>query len=263
MKTIYRSLPMSQREVHIVPLADLHLGDSQCDLELVKSVIKSIADNDNCYCILNGDIINNSTKTSVGDVYSEKLPPMKQLELAVSLFEPIKNKILAITNGNHENRTYRTDGIDLMGFFALKLGLEKVYSSESVLLFLGVGSNHGLTRRGTGQQYNFSLHIAHGAGGGAKEGGKVNRLSDMASIVDADIYIHSHTHLPVIMKQAFYRANVDTHTVKLVDKLFVNTNAFLNYGGYGETYGFKPASKDVPVITLWGSSHEKHMSARL
>ena len=32
---------------------------------------------------------------------------------------------------------------------------------------------------------------------------KAIRLADMASIVDADIYIHSHTHLPMIMKQAY------------------------------------------------------------
>ena len=34
-----------------------------------------------------------------------------------------------------------------------------------------------------------------------KEGrAKAIRLADMACIVDADIYIHSHTHLPMIMK---------------------------------------------------------------
>jgi hypothetical protein len=38
-----------------------------------------------------------------------------------------------------------------------------------------------------------------------------------------------------------------------VTKLFVNTAANLDYGGYGEAQAFKPASKDTPVIYLSGT----------
>jgi hypothetical protein len=49
--------------------------------------------------------------------------------------------------------------------------------------------------------------------------------------------------------------------VALVDKLFVNTAASLNYGGYGDAAGFKPASKQAPVIYLNG--HKREMYAKL
>ncbi|MBR5817285.1 MAG: hypothetical protein IKY62_01435, partial [Clostridia bacterium] len=68
-----------------------------------------------------------------------------------------------------------------------------------------------------------------------------------------DIYIHSHTHLPMIMRQAFHRIDVNNSTVALVDKLFVNTAANLDYGGYGEAGEFKPSSKETPVIYLSGT----------
>jgi antirestriction protein ArdC len=45
-------------------------------------------------------------------------------------------------------------------------------------------------------------------------------------------------------------------TVELVDKLFVNTAAALDYGGYGDKAGFKPASKSSPVIYLDGKKHK-------
>ena len=90
---------------------------------------------------------------------------------------------------------------------------------------------------------------------------KVNRLADLAAIVDADIYIHAHTHLPLIFKEAFYRVNYGNSSVALVDKLFCNTSAALNYGGYGDKAGFKPASKCCPVIYLDGT--KKDMWAKL
>ena len=83
----------------------------------------------------------------------------------------------------------------------------------------------------------------------------------MASIIDTDIYIHSHTHLPMIMKQAFHRIDPRNNTVAIVNKLFVNTASNLDYGGYGETQAFKPSSKDTPVIRLSGS--RKIFEARL
>jgi hypothetical protein len=49
--------------------------------------------------------------------------------------------------------------------------------------------------------------------------------------------------------------------VALVNKLFVNTAANLNYGGYGEAQEFKPSSKDTPIIYLGG--RKKSFEARL
>ena len=101
----------------------------------------------------------------------------------------------------------------------------------------------------------YTIYTTHGSGGGRKEGGKVNRLADLASIVDADVYIHAHTHLPLIFKESFYRTCSSNSSVALVDKLFVNSGAALNYGGYGDKAGFKPASKASPVIYLDGLKH--------
>ena len=103
--------------------------------------------------------------------------------------------------------------------------------------------------------------MLHGSGGGRKEGAKAIRLADMASIIDCDFYIHSHTHLPMVMKQAYHRIDTANSAVALADKLFVNTAANLNYGGYGEAQEFKPSSKDTPTIYLSGT--KKYMEAKL
>jgi hypothetical protein len=183
---------------------------------------------------------------------------MGQIQQGVELFAPIKDKILCLTCGNHENRAYRKEGIDISKLVALQLGIGDKYSPTSALLFLRFGTSKN--NSGTSKQL-YTIYMLHGSGGGRKEGAKAIRLADLNTIVDADIFIHSHTHLPMIMKQAYHRIDRHNSTVALVNKLFVNTAANLNYGGYGEAQAFKPSSKDTPVIYLSGT--KKEMTAKL
>ena len=222
------------------------------DYKVIMERIAYIKDTPNAYCILDGDLMDTAIASSVGDTYGANLQPMEQLAQCVKIFEPIKDKILAVLPGNHENRVYKMDGIDLTAILCAQLGIPERYSATTALLFIRFGDSVG--RHGRPQLY--TAYVTHGSGGGRREGGKVNRLADLAAIVDADIYIHAHTHLPLVFKEAFFRVSGSNSSVALVDKLFVNTAASLNYGGYGDKAGFKPASKRSPVIFLDGKRHD-------
>ena len=251
MKVIKVTLPRTLKDVEIRIFADLHIGDSHCDIEAIKRDIEYVRTTPNCYAILNGDILNNATKTSVSDSYAELLSPMEQIALFIELFSPIKDRILAMTQGNHENRTYIKEGVDLTQFVAQQLGLADRYSKTGAVLFLKLGERK-LPNCSKRVPIVYSFYIIHGSGGGRKEGAKAIRLADMASIVDVDIYLHAHTHLPMIMREGFYRTDISNGVVKYVDKLFVNTSARLQYGGYGEAFEFKPSSMTCPSIYLSG-----------
>lgn len=265
MNVIKCDLPREIKLLEIHTFADWHIGDANCDMQLIKNNVKAVQDNPNAYVIVNGDILNNATKTSVSDSYAEEIPPMEQIQTAVDLFEPIKDKILAINLGNHERRTYNKEGIDLMAIVAKQLGIYEKYSKESSFLFVRFGerSNKHKESNGSGKvrKLCYTIYCNHGSGGGRKEGAKAIRLADMASIVDADVYIHSHTHLPMIIKQSFHRVDIPNSYIAVVDKLFVNTAATLNYGGYSEQFEYKPSSKDCPIIYLDGT--KKKMYAKL
>ena len=258
MRAIKCDLPYADT-IEIHPMADLHIGDDHCDYKSVIERIEYIKNTPNAYVILDGDLMDTAIASSVGDTYGATLSPMEQLKECVKLFEPIRNKILAVLAGNHENRVYRTDGIDITQLMCSQLGLQDRYSPTTALLFVRFGEGNKSTHHGRRQLY--TIYVTHGAGGCRKEGGKVNRLADLACIVDADCYVMGHTHLPVIMKESFYRVSGANSSVALVDKLFVNTAASLNYGGYGDAAGFKPASKQAPVIYLNG--HKREMYAKL
>lgn len=258
MKKIVADLGRSLTSIEIVPIADAHLGDPQADEQLLRNKLRYIDETPNAYAIINGDLMNNATKASVSDSYNEVMSPMEQIVKAVMLLQPIASKILCISTGNHEVRTARESGIDITRLIARELGIEDRYSDGSIVLFLRLG-NTGSHNSFRPQRY--TMLVNHGRGGGRREGGKANALADMASIADCDIYLMSHTHLPLVFKQAFYRVDNNNSSIALVEKLFVNTGAYLGYGGYGERAMFKPTSKAQPVIQLSGTNRE--MSVKL
>ena len=252
MKPIRCDLPNAEvLEIH--PMADLHIGDNMCDFKSVMERIEHIKNTPNAYCILDGDLMDTAIASSIGDTYGANLQPMEQLKQCVKIFAPIKDKILCVTPGNHEHRTYKSDGLDITELMCAQLGIPQRYSPTTALLFVRFGRNKGTHHH---RPVMYSIYVTHGSGGGRREGGKVNRLADLASIVDADCYIHAHTHLPLVFKESFFRVSGSNSSVALVEKLFVNTAASLDYGGYGDKAGFKPASKRSPVIYLDGTKRD-------
>lgn len=257
MKIIKIDLPKEMEQAEIVCLSDLHIGDKNCNIDAIKEKIEYIKAKENRFFILNGDLVNNAVKLSVSDIYSETIPPMKQVNMCYELFKDISHKCLAITSGNHENRTWKESGIEIGEVIASKLGISDRYAPVSALLFIKIGTNKKRERDIHGKQHLYSIYVTHSSGGGKKVGGKANGLEDMSSIVDSDILIRSHTHQSIVFKEAYYRVDLLHQTAVLVDKLFVNTGSFVNYGdNYGEMYGFRPNSLETPHIYLGGVKKE-------
>lgn len=247
MKVISRDLPQFE-EIEIYPLGDAHIGDPNQDKKRLDSFIKEVLEQNNRYVIVNGDIINNAVRQGVSDVYAEELTPNEQIDTTVNLLAPIKDRILAITEGNHEARTYRTDGILIMYQVARRLEIFECYSSGAYLLFVKFGKSQGRDCR----KMPYAIYGKHGSGGGKKVGAKAIRLIEMSEVIDADIFLVSHTHTPMILRKKFFRVDYRNEKATQVEQLFINTNAFLEYGGYGEEKGFAPTSTIYPKIILNG-----------
>ena len=256
MKTIKIDLPESLESIELHPLGDFHLGDAASNWEHIQKLLKHIEETPNAYCILGGDLMDSAIASSIGDTYAANLSPMEQLRMCVQIFEPLakKGKVLCLLHGNHENRHYKTNGIDLTALMADQLGIRDRYSPTTALIFLRFGK-HSVAANQHGRKIAYTIYATHGSGGGRKEGGKINRLADYAQIVDADVYICWHTHLPASFRCAYFRPSMANSSVKKVSKLFVNGAASLEYDGYGDVQGYKPADMTNPVIFLSGTEH--------
>ena len=262
MKSIRVDYPTDWPHANVYTLADLHIGDPHCDMAEVMARIKKAQDDPYGLVVLNGDLMNTALRNSVSDVYGELLTPMQQITQLVTLLRPIAGKIIGVTAGNHEERVYRSDGLDTMRLVCRELGVEDKYAPEGILIFLRFGTRAQKdqhTKEGRNPRQWYTVYATHGSGGGRKEGAKAIRLADMNSQVDADIFIHSHVHLGMVMKESYFRVDSSNCVAKPVDKLFVCTGAALEYGGYGQAKGFKPASKATPVIHL--EAKHKRMTA--
>lgn len=257
MKAIRADFSTDWPRANVYVLADLHIGDPHCVPSEVTRRIEEIKNDPYGLCILNGDLMNTALRNSVSDVYGEKMKPMQQIIFLSDLLEPIAGKIIGATTGNHESRVYRTDGVDIMRLVCREIGIEDKYNPDGVFIFLRFGTRAAGTqhrKEGRNPRQWYTIYATHGSGGGRKEGAKAIRLADMAAICDADVYCHAHTHLPMIMKEDFYRTDTSNCAVHKVCKLFVNTAAALTYGGYGQAQEFKPASVHNPVIHLDGKN---------
>ena len=245
MKAIKVDLSAQLKDIEIMLIADWHWSDPNSNHEKILEDLEYIRTHDNCYCILNGDIMDCAISSSVGDTYGATLSPMEELRECVSLFKPLaeKCKILCILEGNHERRHYKTNGLNLTQLMAQQLGIEDRYSPTTALIFLRFGQlgSHGHSRK-----VLYTIYCSHGNGGGRKEGGKINRLADMTRICDADIYIHSHTHLPAIFMDSYYRPSSARSTISSHNRLFVNTGANLDYGGYAAANLLLPKATGDP-----------------
>lgn len=261
MKTVVHSLSKDFETINIYVLADAHIGSPNCNYKQIKKLIDTVASEPNNFLILNGDLIDNAIIGGKSDVYTQQMTPTEQVEVAVKLLEPVKDKILCSVQGNHEARSYKTVGVDLSKLIMIELfgvqRAEELYTDKTMLLFVEFGRNYGRDNRKT----IYSLYITHGFGGGSTVGSKANRLEKMSNLANADVFIHSHTHLPLVFKQAV--SNIDYRNKKLNTKvaLFVNTNAFLSGGSYAEVWLLKTPSIDFPHITL--SGFERDVQATL
>lgn len=249
MKCVKIDLPETIDNLTIEIFSDLHIGSKKCDMDIIRDRIDRVKNNSNTYCILLGDIVNNSTKTSVGDVYDEPLSPMAQVTTAIELFRPIKDKILGCTSGNHERRSYKQDGVDLAYFMCSELGIADRYAYGAELLFIRFGSNPRDKRR----KMCYTLYMTHGDGqGGRLIGGKANGLQRRGRIVDADIVVTGHTHTPFTFREMSYAINYQNNSVREREQVFVNASATLKYEEYAEIYGMSPSSVISPRIVLNG-----------
>ena len=223
----------------IIPISDVHIGDDKVDYTTLKYYLEK-AD----YLILNGDIMNTATKSSVSFEYGTS--PQDDLNKAIEIFEPYKHKILGVVEGNHEHRVAKEVGLSLTQLFCHQLGILDLYCDVGGYMFLNVGS----------KKVSYKVYFTHGYGGGRTVGAKSNKLSQLADGIDADIYIISHTHQPQWFSKNFLRPNDRKHKVQSMTRHFINTGAFLGYGGYAEKYNFTPSTIVTPVITLYGNNKE-------
>ena len=247
MKVIKKELGNIDK-LTIIPISDVHIGDKTANIKAFRDVLERIKNEPNTFTILNGDLCNIALKTSKSDVYSDELTPMEQVLQIINFLEPIKDKILVMSNGNHEDRITKDTNIDILYLVAKQLKLEQIYSPSWWYLYLSFGK----TNKNRPALYTISGY--HGFGGGSTIGGKANKVKKMSQVVLADVYLMSHVHEPINTKGVIFVPDYQHKSIVKKEMYYCISNSFVEYeGSYAEKMGLIPSNTGINEIVLDGT----------
>lgn len=170
------------RPITIYPLGDWHVGASGFRQKELLEYLAEIKKDESGKIILLGDLCDNAIQNSKGDIFKQTMPPQKQKEKVLEWLEPLRDKVLFGCNSNHEERTFRTTGIDIMQDIFTTLDMLEKYNFTEGFINLNV---MGKTTK---------TYASHNVGkGDTKLKGKAREFSDI------DIIFGGHGHDPSVV----------------------------------------------------------------
>ena len=227
--------------VNIYPIGDVHIGSSECNLDLFREYISKIADDPNGYAVIIGDMMNMGLKNSKSNVYEEVLNPMEQKELCYELLSPIADKILAGCSGNHEYRYVREVGTNPLYDVFCRLRIEDKYRENACFIKLVVGKN--------GKNPNtYGVVLTHGSSKSKDE-------KWTYAVDGCDVFISGHTHLGTHQPLGKIKMDLTHETVKTIGYQHIVVIPFQEYGGYAIRGKYLPNNlAQFQCVTFSGTS---------
>lgn len=248
MKVIVKEYPIGMPYLTLYPIADVHYGAAECMEREFESYIKRIADDPYAAVLLGGDLLNNGLKSSVTDVYDEKYSPQQQKKAMIELLRPIKNKIIAGTFGNHEQRSKRESDVDLMGDIFAQLSISDGYAGDAAFLKVSLGA------KANGKPATYMIYLSHGSGGGSLLGSGVSRQDGYQMAIEGiDISVSGHVHKPSKTPSARLIFDPRNNKVTRSNTLIFVCTAWLDYGGYPVKKQMRPTAFYPDTIRLDGT----------
>jgi predicted phosphodiesterase len=182
----------------IAAVSDTHIGNVAFDKERFFKARDHIIDN-GLSIILLGDIIDGICCKDKRHNYESMDPDIAgvhdlyryidvTMDYAKEIFEPMKDNIIGVARGNHEQTLVRDHNRDVSYELARYLDAPYLHMSGFIRLCFA--------RKGSQFKRNMDIYYHHGAGGGRSFGGKLNKVFGLHEGYDADIYMMGHVHEP-------------------------------------------------------------------
>lgn len=268
MPYAYRSAPLMARarvydltehdSVEIVSMGDLHATSTHVDLDMIRSAIDWLAEKDDRYAIIPGDVFDTAIKGSISlDLSEQGMSNKDGRHMLTRMLQPVAGKILAVIAGNHDDRLTRDSGSDEVDALMCALGIGDRYFPEGeVFMQFRVGKfNHN------DQAVVYNGYMTHGNAGGRLPGGKANSLVAIRNIVhNIDVAWNGHGHTPLVIPEVAWEFTGKGNIVER-KQLFISCGSSLKRGGYPVRKSYPPLARVFPTVTLHGGF--KHMTAHI
>jgi len=240
--------------IKLYPIGDIHASSIHCAEDKIESKINSIRQERNAYIIGMGDLVDSIIKDDprfdMGGLAKWVEPDNiveSQREWIVRLLKPVKNKIICLLSGNHEENIHKRYQDDIMGNICKDLGVP--WGGYSCFIDLNC------TRKGSNESHHFTIHAFHGAGAAVTEGARLMRLKRLIDSVEADIFLMGHLH--TMTSYLPEKLALRNHKIKNIHKVAVTTGSWLKsytqgaITSYGELKGYPPSQLGAPCVILY------------
>jgi len=263
---------------NIEPISDIHVGARFHDKKKLAEVVERIKNDPNRYTFIMGDIFDCTTADN--KFYDNKtqdpdLPELEdQFNYILKTLLPIRNKILGVHCGNHDERQRKRHFDDVVLRLVRELnfeypessGIQKLERQIKYLKYLALTRLVFFRKFPSGEEHedsSYDIFTAHGAYAGRRAGGNLNSNEDIARDFSADIYLTGHTHQIVLHKMEKISMDKYGHLQKIV-KVFGVCGSFANPYNEGfityPEYKILSASR-VGTITISIDPYNKKVQA--
>ena len=230
------STPWENEAIRLYPIHDIHKGSNQHDPTKYKELKKKILTDPNAYCVIVGDAIENAVPNSKSDVFYQTIPPHEQKEWIVGEMEELRDRILAVVDGNHErNRSTRICGMFPLYDACARVGIEDIYRPHFAVLDIGVGQR---ADTGSKKQVRYVGYIVHQAT-------EQVRFGSVDSVEGFDFFISGHTHQPLDKPHGKLIYDTSNKMLREKDVENINCGAFMIYGDYASDTGRSPTAQKL------------------
>ena len=216
--------------MHLYIIADAHNGAWGFDEKGFKVRISEIEKDPYAIVIILGDLIDNATLGSKGNVFSQKRTPQQQKESIIEMLYPIREKIIFVCAGNHCERTYKQTGSDIMYDICMGLGVLDKYNPVCGYIKISIG------------KFIYNIYATHNLG---RSESKLKLMAKSFTGIDLFVAGHIHTpkHLTITQKEYGGQQN-DSHVVI--------QGAWLKDENYAVSAAYEPCSTMQYNIILRG-----------
>jgi hypothetical protein len=245
--------------LNIYPIGDIHAGSVSCAENDIRTQITKILNDPLGYIVGMGDyadcIIKDDKRFQTNGlakwVESDNIVP-SQMDFVYNLLAPVKDKIICLLTGNHEETIH-----DKYQFnFTLELCRKLNVRYAGYQCFINLHTHRGQDS----DRHGYRIHAWHGDGAAQTEGARMMRLIRLVNDIEADIYLMGHLH--AVTKHTPDRLVYRNGKVKSERLLAVMTGSWLKgytqspdiehplSPSYIEKKGYKPSRLGCPVIHI-------------
>jgi UDP-2,3-diacylglucosamine pyrophosphatase LpxH len=242
----YNSVWIKEDKTKIIALGDVHIGSPQSKFQELKEFIKQ--QDENTYFVFIGDLMDNAIVDSVSDIYRQTHNPSEAMKEVEELFHLTKGRTLGVVSGNHEQRTKRKVGIDMLEIICEYNNIP--YANDILVLDINVGTKASY---GSAKRINYIFVLGHGITSARSVGGKITANARISEVVaNGDVYITGHTHQPSIVKLNKYIADKRNKNLLELEYYVVTVPSWVGYDEYAGRMFLKPSAFGHIEVELSG-----------